>query len=161
MARPLRIEFPGACYHVIQRGNYRFPVFGEDRDRVTRYIHPNPAWIPSLREAGQQRALQAWVSLEDVTAAVATHYGCDPQDLLRRHRRGDDARQVLLYLAATCCRGRYTLTEIGQRLGGLTVGGLCAGRYKLEQRLRRDRGLAAAVRAVQQGLTAERSSFRC
>ena len=33
MARPLRIEFPGACYHVVQRGNSRFPVFGEDRDR--------------------------------------------------------------------------------------------------------------------------------
>ncbi len=33
MARPLRIEFPGACYHVINRGNFRFPVFREDRDR--------------------------------------------------------------------------------------------------------------------------------
>ena len=33
MARPLRVEFPGACYHVINRGNFRFPVFEEDRDR--------------------------------------------------------------------------------------------------------------------------------
>ena len=33
MARPLRVEFPGACYHVINRGNFRFPVFGEERDR--------------------------------------------------------------------------------------------------------------------------------
>jgi len=33
MARPLRIEFPGACYHVINRGNFRFPVFREERDR--------------------------------------------------------------------------------------------------------------------------------
>ena len=33
MARPLRIEFPGACYHVINRGNFRFPVFSESRDR--------------------------------------------------------------------------------------------------------------------------------
>ena len=33
MARPLRVEFPGACYHVICRGNFRFPVFGEERDR--------------------------------------------------------------------------------------------------------------------------------
>lgn len=28
MARPLRIEFSGACYHVINRGNYRSPIFG-------------------------------------------------------------------------------------------------------------------------------------
>ena len=33
MARPLRVEFAGACCHVINRGNFRFPVFGEDRDR--------------------------------------------------------------------------------------------------------------------------------
>lgn len=34
MARPLRIEFPGACYHVISRGNFRFPVFKEEADRA-------------------------------------------------------------------------------------------------------------------------------
>lgn len=28
MARKLRLEFPGAIYHVINRGNYRSPVFG-------------------------------------------------------------------------------------------------------------------------------------
>jgi putative transposase len=28
MARKLRLEFPGACYHVINRGNYRKDVFG-------------------------------------------------------------------------------------------------------------------------------------
>ena len=33
MARPLRIEFPGACDHVINRGNFQFPVFKEDADR--------------------------------------------------------------------------------------------------------------------------------
>ncbi len=27
MPRKLRLEFPGACYHVINRGNYRAPVF--------------------------------------------------------------------------------------------------------------------------------------
>jgi REP element-mobilizing transposase RayT len=29
MARPWRIEFAGACYHVINRGNYRRNLFGE------------------------------------------------------------------------------------------------------------------------------------
>jgi REP element-mobilizing transposase RayT len=33
MARPLRIEFPGALYHVTSRGNARAPIFQEDRDR--------------------------------------------------------------------------------------------------------------------------------
>lgn len=33
MARPLRIEFPGAVYHVASRGNARSPIFEDDQDR--------------------------------------------------------------------------------------------------------------------------------
>jgi REP element-mobilizing transposase RayT len=33
MARPIRIEFPGAMYHVIVRGNERKAVFRDDADR--------------------------------------------------------------------------------------------------------------------------------
>lgn len=33
MARPLRIEFPGAVYHVTSRGNARADIFADDRDR--------------------------------------------------------------------------------------------------------------------------------
>ena len=34
MARPLRIEFPGAVYHVTSRGNERKAIFRDDRDRI-------------------------------------------------------------------------------------------------------------------------------
>ena len=33
MARPLRIEFPGAVYHITSRGNDRKEIFGDDLDR--------------------------------------------------------------------------------------------------------------------------------
>lgn len=33
MARPLRIEFPGAIYHVTSRGNARMSIFEDHRDR--------------------------------------------------------------------------------------------------------------------------------
>ena len=33
MARPLRIEFPGALYHVTSRGNAKEPIFIDDEDR--------------------------------------------------------------------------------------------------------------------------------
>ena len=33
MARPLRIEYPGAVYHVTSRGNARESIFLEDTDR--------------------------------------------------------------------------------------------------------------------------------
>ena len=34
MARPLRIEFPGAVYHVTSRGDRREPIFDDDEDRL-------------------------------------------------------------------------------------------------------------------------------
>jgi putative transposase len=34
MARPLRIEYPGATYHVVTRGNNRQAIFYDDRDRM-------------------------------------------------------------------------------------------------------------------------------
>lgn len=33
MSRPLRIEFPGAVYHVTSRGNARHKIFEDDKDR--------------------------------------------------------------------------------------------------------------------------------
>ncbi|MDE2155707.1 MAG: transposase [Xanthomonadaceae bacterium] len=34
MARPLRLEFAGALYHVMARGNAREPIFLDDDDRA-------------------------------------------------------------------------------------------------------------------------------
>jgi REP element-mobilizing transposase RayT len=34
MARPLRIEYPGAVYHVTSRGNEKKPVFKDEQDRL-------------------------------------------------------------------------------------------------------------------------------
>ena len=34
MARPLRIEYEGAVYHVTSRGNERKPIFVDDNDRL-------------------------------------------------------------------------------------------------------------------------------
>ena len=33
MARPLRLEFPGALYHVTSRGNARADIYLDDADR--------------------------------------------------------------------------------------------------------------------------------
>ena len=34
MARPIRIEFPGAVYHIFTRGNRQEDIFLDDKDRV-------------------------------------------------------------------------------------------------------------------------------
>ena len=42
MARPLRLEFPGAVYHVTSRGNARQDIIVDDRDRT--------AWLSLLAQ---------------------------------------------------------------------------------------------------------------
>ena len=43
MARKLRIEYPGAVYHVMSRGNRRAAIFADDTDRE--------CWLETLTEA--------------------------------------------------------------------------------------------------------------
>ena len=43
MARSIRIEYPGAHYHVMARCNRREPIFADDEDRKF--------WLSTLAEA--------------------------------------------------------------------------------------------------------------
>jgi len=50
MSRPLRIEYPGAVYHVTSRGNDKNPIFVKDRDReaflnTLRHVTKRYSWI--------------------------------------------------------------------------------------------------------------------
>ncbi|HTG01923.1 MAG TPA: transposase [Nitrospirota bacterium] len=50
MARPLRIEYPGAVYHITSRGNEKKPVFKDDEDRrnflnTLRHVNKKYNWI--------------------------------------------------------------------------------------------------------------------
>jgi len=50
MARPLRIEYPGAVYHVTSRGNEKKPVFKDDADRenflnTLQHVNKRYNWI--------------------------------------------------------------------------------------------------------------------
>src|SRR3989304_7317680 len=56
MARPLRIEFDRAFYHVTSRGNAREPVFIIDTNRVL-FIDKKPASIARLKTPNFLRGL--------------------------------------------------------------------------------------------------------
>ena len=50
MARPLRIEYAGAVYHITSRGNERKPVFNGDQDRINflntlQHVNKRCNWI--------------------------------------------------------------------------------------------------------------------
>jgi len=118
-------------------------------DQVSRYIHLNPACIPSLRDvalAVRQRTLHdcPWSSY-----AAVIGLGRCPRWLDPRAVKNNEARQVLLYLAATYCRGKYTLMELGERLGRITVSGLGSARQIMARRLRESRTLRDRVMAIE------------
>ena len=45
MARPLRIEYPGAFYHVKSRGNEQKDVFKSQKDREKFLSYPESATV--------------------------------------------------------------------------------------------------------------------
>jgi len=50
MVRPLRIEYPGAVYHITSRGNEKKPVFKSDQDRINflntlQHVNKRYNWI--------------------------------------------------------------------------------------------------------------------
>ncbi len=65
MARALRVEFPGALYHVTSRGNRRKRIFDDDRDREhflellgevsRRYVVLNPVRANMVKDPGEYR----------------------------------------------------------------------------------------------------------
>lgn len=101
------------------------------------------------RECGRQIELRSWCRLRDLVLAVASAYDVHPRSLLVRWSKGNEARQVLLYLATTHCRGRYSATELARRLGRVSVSGLAKAHERMAERLRVDTKLGDTVRRIE------------
>jgi putative transposase len=123
-------------------------------DRVRRALTDLSERPRLRRELPQAAALHAAVPLEELVDHVSKAYATDPQSLLRRHSRGNEARQVLLYLACMHCRGRHSLTELAERLGPITVGGLTHARYVAQARMRREASMGRRIAHIEQQLQA-------
>jgi REP element-mobilizing transposase RayT len=61
-------------------------------------------------------------SLPDVIQAVSKEYSADASDILisRPVKQYREARNILLWIAATTCIGKVSIQEIGRRCGGIT-----------------------------------------
>ena len=79
MTRPLRIEFPGALYHVMSRGNERRRIVRDDVD------------VPQLQE------FRPRPSLATILTAVGEHFDNGPAELRRTVDRVPEALQRRLF----------------------------------------------------------------
>ncbi len=73
MARPLRITFPGAFYHVTSRGNERKAVFKSKRDRE-KYLEYLESAIQKGRKNNRVRDIAIYLA-RDVTGKTAVRLG--------------------------------------------------------------------------------------
>jgi hypothetical protein len=117
-------------------------------DRMKRAMNDLKENLNIRRESTQQRHLMSWRTVDEVVSATSKYYEVPPPELLRKGNRGCEARQVLLYLAAVHCRGRYSLSAIAEKLGPITISGLDSARSKMTLRLKKDKQLRKRVAEV-------------
>jgi hypothetical protein len=105
MSRPLRIEYPNACYHVINRGD-------NHRQNTSvhlfqgRYIPLNPVKTKKFSEC----------SLPEMRNALRK-FKWNSYPMLIGLKK-----QALIHYSEIYCRGRYSLTELSTKLN-LSMGG--------------------------------------
>ncbi len=104
-----------------------------------------------LGEQVQAKKISSWVQFESLVSFISEVYKVRSEDLLIPYQRGSEARQILIYLALKYCRGRYSLTEISQKLG-MTLGGLSSRRYKLNQMCKSDNSFRKQVNFLEKQL---------
>lgn len=93
MARPLRLEFPGALYHVTSRGNARGPIFVDDGDRVVllellgRTVARHRWHCPAYCLMGNHYHLLIETPEADLSVGIRQLNGVYTQRFNRRHDR--------------------------------------------------------------------------
>jgi len=124
----LRIEFAGALYHGISRGDEPRPVVRDDADRAKR--------------------LRSKPSLDPIGTEVARHFRCDVACRSPGRRSDDDARALAAYLA----RSRFgcRATAAAQRRG-------YGGPNRVSHAVRRIQGGAETLRTAADCLEARLS----
>ena len=115
MARPLRIEFPGAFYHVMNRGNTGLPIFRSERDREK--------------------------FLEYVGKAV-NEFGCGRELILRKGKKRNLARDVAIYLCREVTG--ETGVALGQRFD-ISGAGIAIRNNQIANQLEVDRELKRRI----------------
>ena len=93
MARPLRIEYPGAYYHITSRGNERKAIFRDDQDRVKflellgRSVEEFYLWLHGYVLMSNHYHLLLETPKGNLNRALRYINGVYTQSFNRRHRQ--------------------------------------------------------------------------
>jgi len=115
MTRQWRIEFEGAYYHILSRGNERRNIFHDNDDRISflKYLSEKPDV-----EIPQKRQVLRDTNPETILKKAANVLKCNTNDFLQSSRISDSNklnRDLLIYLLWST--GWYNNQEIGNLFG--------------------------------------------
>jgi hypothetical protein len=165
MARPLRIEYPGAFYHVTSRGNEQKAVYKSQRDREKFFSY--------LESATERYGAAVILGGEEFIAEIETRFLRDKQpdrdlptlkDFSSRPGMGQIekavdsvlqsdkklARQVKLH---TCHRhSGMKLKEIGQRFG-IRESGVTQASHRISMKAEKDKRLREIIKMIETNIS--------
>ncbi len=107
--------------------------------------------MPLARSQPNRAKLEAWVDIDELINLVCKEFRTSREKVLKTHSRKNMGRKALLYLAGTYCRGRYTLAEIGQRLG-ITDVGLSTARHVVRKQMKEQTRFASRIEKIERQL---------
>ena len=128
MARPSRIAFPGAFYHVMHRGNTGMMIFRSERD-----------WEKSLKPRPTP---------DELIAAVFKEFDWESERILQKGKKRNFPRDVAIYL----CRQMTgeTGVALGRHFGGISGAGITFKYNQVSHRIATDRRLKGQVNRIRE-----------
>ena len=84
-------------------------------------------------------------TIEEVAREVSLEFDVPPEELYRRRPGCRAARSVFIELCRVYLTRKMSHTEIGRRLGGLSVSALSQNRKRLDAKMRDDHGLRQSL----------------
>jgi hypothetical protein len=126
-------------------------VLGTDSfiDKIRRGVVEIAENLNIRRELGEKVQIQHSLHIDKLIEAVSVSCETKKEKLLKKNSRGNEARQILMYLACKHCRGRYTLTQLSTMLGPVTVGALSRSRYNMELKLKNNNNLSERIKKIE------------
>ena len=84
MARKLRVEYPGAIYHVLNRGDRREPIFKDDEDRRRFLVALGDPFMKVVKASLVLSGIRAGLDAVRFTR-LSTSFWSDLVVVMRRH----------------------------------------------------------------------------
>lgn len=102
-----------------------------------------------IKEKPQLKSLKPWLATEDLIAMTCNEFSCTREEILKKGKKGNLARDVTIYLS------REMTGESGIALGryfGISGAGITVRHYIIEKKIKKDRKLSRRINRIKKTL---------